>query len=106
IITLRKELDIIENYLQLEKNRFNDDFSFEIENKENPLLQTIHVPPLLLQPFVENAIWHGLLLSSKKEKMLHIKVEFTSDNVKIIIDDNGIGRQKSSSLPEKKLNKS
>lgn len=106
IISLKKELDIIENYLQLEKNRFNSDFSFEIRKKDHPLLANIYIPPLLLQPFVENAIWHGLLHSQKKEKMLNINLDISDNHVKIKIDDNGVGRNKSSLRSEKKLNKS
>lgn len=106
IITLKRELDITEKYLQLEKNRFNDDFTYEIQIKDHRLLQQLFIPPLLLQPFVENAIWHGLLLSTKSEKLLHINLEFKSDRLIILIDDNGIGRKNSMLKNENKLTKS
>lgn len=106
IITLKKELEITDKYLQLEKNRFNDDFTFKISGTDNPLLQHLFVPPLLLQPFVENAIWHGLLLSPRKEKLLNLELEFYDDRLTILIDDNGIGRLKSSARQDKHLNKS
>lgn len=92
IIPLEAELEIINDYMELEKKRFNDDFSFRIDRKENNQLTDFYIPPLLLQPFVENAIWHGLLTSEKEEKNLTIAVQKTKSGLKISIEDNGVGR--------------
>lgn len=92
IISLETELSIIQNYLELEKKRFNEDFSFNIVIDPTLELGRYTIPPLLLQPFVENAIWHGLLTSQKEEKRLTIHVERSPAGVKIIIEDNGVGR--------------
>ncbi len=106
VISLKTELDIIGKYLQLEQNRFSDDFSFGINYKDPIALHAVFVPPLLLQPFVENAIWHGLLPSKKTKKMLYINVRATASQVKIIIEDNGIGRKKSMEILKNRIHKS
>lgn len=94
LISLEEELELAENYLLLEENRFSHDFQFEISGTDDPQIEEISIPPLLLQPFLENAIWHGLLSSPRKEKLLKIKVVFEGELVQIIIDDNGAGRKK------------
>ncbi len=106
VISIRKEVEIIENYLKLEKERFDDDFSYEIHIASNNDLKDARIPPLILQPFVENAIWHGLLNSHKETKI--VKVEITSINhvISIIIDDNGIGRKEANMHSIKNLYKS
>jgi len=91
IITLEEELEILELYLSLEKNRIGDSFNYSIKAPSREDLSQYTIPPLLLQPFVENAIWHGLNPSEKPEKWLNISFD-TSQNLKIIIEDNGIGR--------------
>ncbi|WP_422858301.1 sensor histidine kinase [Flagellimonas sp. S174] len=93
-ISLEEELDILKVYVEIENNRFKNDIQFKIEADENLPLQEIMVPPLFLQPFVENAIWHGLL-TKEGEKNLTIRVHKRNDSkmVKIEIEDNGIGRE-------------
>lgn len=91
IITLEEELEILELYLSLEKNRIGDSFSYSINAPSREELSQYTIPPLLLQPFVENAIWHGLNPSEKDEKWLNISFD-TSHHLKITIEDNGIGR--------------
>lgn len=105
-ISLTEEMEIMKNYLNLEKRRFDDAFSFEIYGLEHPLLNEIELPPLLLQPFVENAIWHGLLNSAQENKVITISIEINTEKASIIIEDNGIGRQEAKKLSVKKLYKS
>lgn len=93
-IPLDEELSLIRYYLILEASRFDDRFSFNIITDPNDQLDDILLPPLLLQPFVENAIWHGLLPSEKEDKTLDIIVSRHQYTVDIFINDNGIGRQK------------
>lgn len=92
-ISLEEELTLNRYYLQLEEKRFDYDFTYHIENVNHIDLEQIRIPPLLLQPFVENAIWHGLLPSEKPQKTISIKILKEEQKVKIYIDDNGIGRQ-------------
>ncbi len=93
-ISAEEELEILELYLILEKNRMGGHFAFEIEVISREELSQYHIPPLLLQPLVENAIWHGLYPSLKADKSLKITMD-TSEKLKIIIEDNGIGRKES-----------
>lgn len=94
-ITVEEELEILELYLSLEKNRLGNDFSYVIQCDSREILSQYNIPPLLLQPFVENAIWHGLYPSNKPEKKLSLVFD-TSKQLQITIEDNGIGRKESS----------
>lgn len=68
--TICEELELVRYYLQLEESRFNDDFFFSIKNKIEDDLDKVVLPTLLLQPFIKNAIWHGLLPNEKTKKWL------------------------------------
>lgn len=92
LISLPQELELAEHYLILEENRFSKDFKFNIMGKENFEIEDVFIPPLLLQPFLENAIWHGLLASSREEKILNINISHLEGKTEILIDDNGAGR--------------
>ncbi|MCE7073296.1 histidine kinase [Dyadobacter sp. CY327] len=98
LITIDEERDILEFYLQLEEMRFSNSFSYEIRFDEELEDEGIMIPSLLVQPYVENALWHGLMHSELERKLL---VEFKKINEDIFecrIDDNGIGRKKSFEL--------
>ncbi len=92
-ISLNEELTLIRYYIALEEKRFDDDFSFQLNNASENEMENIRIPPLLLQPFVENAIWHGLLPSGKRCKQLSIHIDRENDDVHICIEDNGVGRE-------------
>lgn len=92
VVPVQEELDLARLYMILEENRFEKDFSFEIIGEDSPELDLIKIPPLLLQPFIENAIWHGLLPLENKERKLRIEVFPHEDFLEILIDDNGVGR--------------
>lgn len=93
--SLADELDLAEQYLKLEKKRFQNDFSYRIElqNIKKEELDHYCIPPLLLQPYIENGIWHGLLPSDKKSKEISIAIIKEEENLIINISDNGVGRQ-------------
>ncbi len=93
-ISLEAELNLIQYYVALEEKRFDHNFSFQLNTLPEKEMTHIHIPPLLLQPFVENAIWHGLLPSGKDKKLLSIYIEREANDVHISIKDNGIGRKK------------
>src|SRR5699024_1548183 len=88
-------LDLAEQYLKLEKKRFQNDFSFrfEFDNIKEEELSSYCIPPLLLQPYIENGIWHGLLPSERKSKEITISIIKEEKSLVIKISDNGIGRQ-------------
>lgn len=93
-IPFQQELDLLQNYLALEKTRFADKFDYEIEVDESLNTQSLKVPGMLVQPFLENAVWHGLRYRTTKG-FLQLKFEKSYENLKITIDDNGIGIEES-----------
>lgn len=98
-ISLSNELEAIRLYLKVESGRFESNFFYSIQVEEEIDLDTVMIPPLLLQPFIENAIIHGLRNSEKSEKTLDMKViQTTESTIQIHINDNGIGRSKANQL--------
>jgi len=93
-IPFQQELDLLQNYLALEKTRFADKFDYEIEVDESLNTQSLKVPGMLVQPFLENAIWHGLRYRTTKG-FLKLYFEKENQHLKIIIEDNGIGIEES-----------
>ncbi|WP_326982634.1 histidine kinase [Chryseobacterium sp. MYb264] len=93
-IPFQQELDLLQNYLALEKTRFADKFDFEIDVDESLNTQSLKVPGMLVQPFLENAIWHGLRYRTNKG-FLKLNFEKQEQFLKITIEDNGIGIEES-----------
>ncbi len=96
-ITLDKELEIIKLYLSLEHNRFSEKFDYQLNIGENLDGDALKVPPMLVQPYVENAIWHGLRYRESKG-LLTVNYQQKEGELQITIADNGIGRSRSQSL--------
>ena len=94
-IPLADELKMLELYMQLESSRLNHKFTFEIKVEQGIDPETTLVPPLILQPFVENSIWHGL---AQKDGAGKIIIEVTKENAMLncIVEDDGIGRKNAS----------
>jgi hypothetical protein len=97
-ISLYDEIETCKLYLQLEAMRFDAKFSYDVVVDENIDLKSIQVPALIIQPFVENAIWHGIVPKQQTGKV-QLCVNRKGNMIHVIIDDNGIGREAS------KLNK-
>lgn len=91
-ISLHEELETCKLYLQLEALRFENKLTYKFIEDDSLDLHQIKVPPLLLQPFIENAIFHGILPLEKDGRII-IKVATGPNGIVCIIDDNGIGRQ-------------
>ena len=102
-ISLKEEIDVLQLYLDIEKVRFGNQLQAII--KVDPALETdaIFIPPMIIQPYAENSIKHGLF-HSIGEKKLNISVNASKDkkDVEIVIDDNGIGREKSMEINKKR----
>ena len=96
-IILDKEVEQLQKYLDLEHLRFQDKFDFEITVDKNLDTETVFVPNMIIQPHLENAIWHGLRYLDKKG-FLHLKFQLNNGKVNVIIEDNGIGLTKSQEL--------
>jgi LytS/YehU family sensor histidine kinase len=96
-IPLFKEQEILTLYLKLEHYRFRDKFDYEINIDENINPENIEVPPMLIQPYIENAVWHGLRYKETKGKLL---LEMHRQNGSLVVDisDDGIGRKRSAEL--------
>ena len=102
-ITLERELEALKLYINMESMRFQDSFEWKITVDEHVFPDQIQIPPLLLQPYVENAIWHGLMQAPADwgVKKLDIFVHSFENTTIIEIKDNGIGREKSRFLKSK-----
>ena len=97
-IPLEKEIQLIELYTKLEHFRFKDKFDYKISVEDTIDIEAYKIPPMLLQPYIENAVWHGLRYKEEKG-ILEIKItKKRKDEIEITIADNGIGRKKSKAL--------
>ena len=96
-ISIAEEVKTLGLYLDIEKARFEEDFNYHILVDDEIDAENIKIPTMLLQPYVENAVKHGLL-HKQGEKAVTIHFQKETEHIKISIDDNGIGRQKSTEL--------
>lgn len=97
-IPLEKEIELLELYTKLEHFRFKDKFEYNIKVDENVNINEFQIPPMLLQPYIENAVWHGLRYKTEKGKLDINIVQKTKDEIAITIIDDGVGRVKSKAL--------
>ncbi|MDG1517970.1 MAG: histidine kinase [Flavobacteriales bacterium] len=106
-IPLQKELEILKIYLQLEHFRFKDQFDYNVKIDEEVDEEEFEIPPMLIQPYIENAIWHGLRYKPSSG-LLNLRLSAKKNNLIVTISDNGIGRKKSAELKtdNQKKNKS
>ncbi len=96
-ITLTREREILSLYLKLEHYRFRDKFDYEIEIDPSINSDALEVPPMLIQPYIENAVWHGLRYRETKGNLL---LRMHQENRSLVVDviDDGIGRKRSEEL--------
>jgi tetratricopeptide (TPR) repeat protein len=98
-VTVREKLEYLDNYLQMELLRFDHSFSYRIEVDENICTDEVGVPPMMIQPLVENAIWHGLMNRSG-DRQLFIRYKLHDGRLICEIEDNGIGVIQSNLRPK------
>lgn len=99
-ISISEEIEFLDKYLLLEKIRFNNSFDYEIlENIEN--IHDTLIPPMLLQPFIENAIIHGLSKLENRKGKLKLELKETDEIIMCSITDNGIGRENAAKYKNK-----
>ncbi|MEO9966601.1 MAG: histidine kinase [Reichenbachiella sp.] len=96
-ISMREEQELLTLYLKLEHYRFRDQFDYDFEIDPSIDLDEVDIPPMLIQPYIENAIWHGLRY---KEERGHLQVNMIRNEggIQISVEDNGIGRKESGRL--------
>lgn len=104
-VLLENELKALELYVQLEAVRFDNAFVHSIEVTKDVDAETMMIPPLIIQPYVENAIWHGLLHRKEPGGRLDIKIWKHSESLYIEIEDNGVGREEAKRLKSKTATK-
>jgi len=100
-ISIHDEIEFLEVYLKLEHLRFGKDFTYSIDYLSD---KDIEVPSLIIQPFIENALLHGLL-HKKGDKKLNITFELIEEILTCTIIDNGVGRKKSKAIQERQGNR-
>lgn len=101
LIPIDKEIESLQNYLELEQLRFHDKFVFKIESTEK-IEFNMGLPPLLIQPFVENAILHGLV-PKEGNGMIIVNFDVEKGQLVCTISDNGIGITKSTAIKENSM---
>lgn len=100
--TLARELELINHYLALEKIRFGNKFDYAVHVDSGIEPERIPLPGLLIQPFIENSINHGLVfLPASQTGLVKIDINGNGREMTIVVTDNGIGRKKSSEIYEK-----
>ena len=97
-IPLSKEIELLELYMKLEHSRFADKFDYQLVVDDKLQISEFQIPPMLLQPYVENAVWHGLRYKKEKGNLNIYINQKDFETVEISIEDDGIGRKKSKEL--------
>jgi len=101
-ISLKDEIQALNIYIDFEQMRFSKKFDYQVTVDETIRQEEVKIQPMTLQPFVENAIWHGLM-PKKGSGKLDIQLTKNGNALEIIIEDNGIGRKKAASLKKNDL---
>ncbi len=96
------EIEMLKNYIQLEMIRFENKFNFSLTVSNDIELDSVVIPSLLIQPYVENAILHGLYNKEGKGK-LEIRINRINNNIRFEVEDDGVGRQVAMKLREQNL---
>ncbi len=96
-VTLKEEIEVMKLYVDLEHRRSNSGFEYTIKADADLIEKNVVIPPLIMQPFIENAIWHGLNKKGSKGNLLIHAFE-KDNNLVCVVDDDGIGRQQKQEL--------
>lgn len=104
LITLESELESLKLYLELEALRFEGRFEYQVTVSKDLDIDILKVPPLIIQPYAENAIWHGLM---HKEEKGHLTIDISQQDDYLVfrIKDDGIGRKQSAAIASKSATK-
>jgi ligand-binding sensor domain-containing protein len=100
-ISLQQELDTLVLYVELEQLRFENSFDFHLNVAPEVDTHSLVIPALLLQPYIENAIWHGLMPLEDRKGVINLTIAAQNEFLKIHITDNGIGRTASDQIKKK-----
>jgi sensor histidine kinase YesM len=102
VVSFHRDLETLQLYLQLEQFRAGNKFSYSLDVDQELIDGDYKVPPLIVQPFVENAIQHGLLNKEAGERTLKIRAGLASDRcIEYIVEDNGVGRARAQEIKQR-----
>lgn len=101
-ISLKDELDALRLYIEIEHLRLQGKFDYTLDIDGSLHIQQAQIPPMILQPYVENAIWHGLMHKEGNGRLV-IQVKDLGTQIQCIIEDNGIGRQRAAELKKSQM---
>jgi len=93
LITIQEEVDYISTYLELESKRFGNKFVFEVDVDASIDPQHYQIPPMILQPYLENAVRHGMGHRQDREGRISVRISLHTPYMRCIIEDNGVGRR-------------
>jgi LytS/YehU family sensor histidine kinase len=103
-ISIKEELDALRLYLELEELRFKEKFEWTIRVDEDIDTLAYKIPTMLVQPYVENAITHGLMNKENGKGLLNVELQFQKDHILCTVEDNGIGRARAMEIKQQKNN--
>ncbi|MNU67581.1 Sensor histidine kinase YehU [compost metagenome] len=107
VLLLEVELEVLQLYVELEQLRFDHCFDYELTISENVFPEDIYLPGMILQPYLENAIWHGIVnLRESRRGKLEVFVKRENKVLLVLIKDNGIGREMAMSFNKDRRHKS
>jgi Histidine kinase/Y_Y_Y domain len=92
-VPIMDETELLKLYLELESLRFKDKFTYDIEVDEALAASSMRIPAMLIQPFVENAVHHGVNNLNGKTGLITVRLSFSGVHLLVVIEDNGIGRE-------------
>lgn len=104
-VRLSVEIDALEDYLKIEYLRFGDKFDYYIETDQDVKMEALRISPGLVQPFVENAIWHGVMGLNGRKGMISVKFRMKGAGLVCTVEDDGVGRTRSEAMKDKTLPK-
>lgn len=106
-LLLQQDLEVLDLYIELEQTRFGHAFDYQVRIAENVDPHGIYIPGMLIQPYIENAIWHGLMnLEDSRRGSVLLLISVSGDFLQLLIEDNGVGREKAALFGKKHNHKS
>ena len=103
-ISLKDELEALQLYIEIEHLRLEGKFDYVIDIDKSIHIRQAQIPPMILQPYVENAIWHGLMHKDSKGLLL-VQVKDLGNQIQCIIEDNGVGRERAAEIGKSRIGK-
>lgn len=105
VVKFEDEIEMLTLYMDIESMRFKIQFDHEIKGLDLIKELKISIPPMIIQPYIENAIWHGLSNNRNNKGKIILSFEVIADKIKCTIEDNGVGRTKAKTIKSANTNK-